>query len=136
MSMQPRQRGVAGKLLNSYNRRITEWEAEASLLPNYNSIHGHLAFERYLGFTDHRLGTYTNYYQFKHAVEARLDDITRRVELASQRLIRRDGKGGILYGQYVYLMISYRDGNGPWFTGYVADEPPEKQLNYYDFWMD
>lgn len=128
--------GPAQKLLNSYNKTIKGWEVEASLLPNYNAIHGHLAFERYLGFTDKRLGAYQNYYQFKHAVMARLDDVEQRVKLAEHRLSLRDGKAGMLYGQYVYLMISYRDGNGPLFSGYVADEPPAKQLNYYDFWKD
>lgn len=134
VNLAPNERRSAQAILNGYNRRLRTWERQAALLPNIAYMGGTVDFSRYIGFSDQVLGRFTSLQQFRHAVDTMTADIKDRIAWQKERKRTRDGKNGLLDGQYVYFAIGYNHGNGAMFRGYVAEKADPYTEVEFDKW--
>lgn len=134
VNLAPSERRSAQAILNGYNRRLRKWEREAALLPNIAYMGGTVDFSRYIGFSDQVLARFTTLQQVRHALDTMKADIQDRIDAQKDRIRARDGRVGLLDGQFVYFAIGYNHGNGAMFRGYVAEKADPYTEVVYDEW--
>lgn len=136
--MPSNERRSAQALLNSWNRQITRWQAQADSFTgkwiNYPD-RASVKIDEYLAFAPSELSSYQTVSQFRAALDMRKISVLDKVQ--SQDLSAQYFKDGVKFpvGYLVYLAVCYNHGYGAYFVGYGPDEDGDFEPTDIDEWV-